>query len=146
MGLGEVAINPREYSATFGIAVRSLGAALSIWVGNQAPLLDTESKARVSLLYALQPERLYYSRENVKVDRVACLWLISKFIDPAAEFIFVPEDEVERIAREVGATPFDIDGCELGHHGEDVSFNSLLKKYHLHDPALSAPFWRRIQL
>jgi len=78
----------------------------------------------------------WITREQVKVDRVACPWLIRKFIDPKAEFIFVPGDEVAVKARELGATPFDIDGCELGHHGEDVSFNSILKKHKLTDSAL----------
>jgi hypothetical protein len=75
-------------------------------------------------------------REKVKVDRVACPWLIRHFVDPQAEFIFVPGGDVEAKARELGATPFDVEGCELGHHGEDVSFNSLLKKYNLTDAAL----------
>ena len=79
----------------------------------------------------------WITREKVKVDRVACPWLIKKFIDPQAEFIFVPADQVAVKAPELGATPFDIDGCELGHHGEDVSFNSILKKYKLTDPALA---------
>ena len=78
----------------------------------------------------------WITREKVKVDRVACLWLIKKFVDSQAEFIFVPANQVEAKARELSATPFDIDGCELGHHGEDVSFNSILKKYNLTDPAL----------
>ena len=71
------------------------------------------------------------------MDRVACSWLIKKFVDLQAEFLFVPADQVEARARELSATPFDIDGCELGHHGEDVSFNSILKKYSLTDPALT---------
>src|SRR6059058_967740 len=79
----------------------------------------------------------WITREKVKVDRVACPWLIKKFVDPHAEFIFVPANQVEAKARELGATPLDIDGCELGHHGEDVSFNSILKKYKLTDPALA---------
>ena len=79
----------------------------------------------------------WITREKVKVDRVACPWLIKKFVDPQAEFIFVPANQVEAKARELGATPLDIDGCELGHHGEDVSFNSILKKYKLTDPALA---------
>ena len=78
----------------------------------------------------------WITREKVKVDRVACPWLIKKFVDPQAEFLFVPANQVEAKARELGATLFDIDGCELGHHGEDVSFNSILKKYNLTDPAL----------
>ena len=79
----------------------------------------------------------WITREHVKVDRVACPWLITRFIDPGAEFIFVPANQVEATARELGATPFDIDGCELGHHGEDVSFDSILKQYQLTDPALA---------
>ena len=78
----------------------------------------------------------WITREKVKVDRVACPWLIKRFIDVDAEFIFVANAEVETQARELGATSYDIDGCELGHHGEDVSFNSFLKKYNLADPAL----------
>ncbi len=78
----------------------------------------------------------WITREKVKVDRVACPWLIKKFVDPQAEFLFVPTDQVEPKATELGATPFDIEGCELGHHGEDVSFDSILKKYKLADPAL----------
>jgi hypothetical protein len=78
----------------------------------------------------------WITREKVKVDRVACPWLIKKSIDRDAEFIFVPANQVESKARELGATPFDTGGCELGHHGEDVSFNSILKKYNLTDPAL----------
>ena len=78
----------------------------------------------------------WITRQKVKVDRVACPWLIRKFVDPKAEFIFVPAEQVEANARELGATPFDIEGCELGHHGEDVSFNSILKKHNLTDPAL----------
>jgi|SRR5437773_4571983 len=78
----------------------------------------------------------WITREKVKVDRVACPWLIKKFIDPDGEFIFVPNEQVEARAQELGATPFDIEGCELGHHCEDVSFNAILKKYNLTDPAL----------
>jgi hypothetical protein len=82
------------------------------------------------------PRMKWITREKIKVDRVACPWLIKKFIDPQAEFIFAPGNEVAARAKELGATPFDIDGCELGHHGEDVSFDSILKKYQLTDPAL----------
>ena len=78
----------------------------------------------------------WITREHVKVDRVACPWLITRFIESDAEFIFVPADQVAARARELGATPFDIDGCELGHHGDDVSFDAILKKYGLIDPAL----------
>jgi len=78
----------------------------------------------------------WITRVNVKVDRVACPWLITKFIDPDAQFLFFPPEHVAAKAVELGAIPFDIEGCELGHHGEDVSFNSILKNYGLTDPAL----------
>ncbi len=78
----------------------------------------------------------WITREKVKVDRVACPWLIRRFIDPEAEFHFVPADQVASEAQRLGATPFDVPGVELGHHGEDVSFDSFLKKYRLTDPAL----------
>jgi len=78
----------------------------------------------------------WITREKVKVDRVACPWLIKKFVDTHAEFVFVPANQVEAKVRELGATPYDIQGCELGHHGEDVSFDSILKKYNLTEPAL----------
>ncbi len=79
----------------------------------------------------------WITREHVKVDRVACPWLIKKFIDKEAEFLFVPSAEVISEAERQGATPFDFPGVELGHHGKECSFDSILKKYGLdHDPAL----------
>src|SRR5262245_7767966 len=78
----------------------------------------------------------WITREKVKVDRVACPWLIKRFIDPEPEFIFVPRNEVMAKAKELKAIPFDVEGCELGHHGEDVSFNSILKQYALRNPEL----------
>ena len=68
------------------------------------------------------------------MDRVACPWLIRKFVDPEAEFVFLPH-RTDWSKIEDGIV-FDVPNCELGHHGEDVSFNSILKKYNLRDPAL----------
>jgi hypothetical protein len=73
----------------------------------------------------------WITRERVKVDRVACPWLIKKFVDQAAEFIFVPADQVMREAERLGATPYDVKGVELGHHGQECSFEAILKKYNL---------------
>ncbi len=79
----------------------------------------------------------WITREHVKVDRVACPWLIRKFVDPDAEFLFVPEDKVAEIARREGATAYDCKGDELGHHGQECSFDAIVKKYALAgDPAL----------
>jgi hypothetical protein len=78
----------------------------------------------------------WITREKVKVDRVACPWLIRKFIDPVAEFLFVPADQVMERAASEGATPFDVPNVELGHHNGRCSFEAILDKYRLDDPAL----------
>jgi len=79
----------------------------------------------------------WITREHVKVDRVACPWLIKKFVDQDAEFIFAPADKVMAEADRLGAVPFDIKNVELGHHGKECSFEAILKKYSLTgDPAL----------
>jgi len=76
----------------------------------------------------------WITREKIKVDRVACPWLIRKFVDPEAAFVFLPH-RTDWSKIEAGIV-FDVPNCELGHHGQDVSFNSILKKYNLRDPAL----------
>src|SRR5437868_9215414 len=79
----------------------------------------------------------WITRERVKVDRVACPWLIRKLIDPHAEFLFVPEDKVMEVAQREGATPYDVKGVELGHHGRECSFDAFVGKYGLKsDPAM----------
>jgi len=75
----------------------------------------------------------WITRERVNVDRVACPWLIKKFVDPDAEFLFVPAAEVMNEAERLGAIPFDVKGVELGHHGKECSFEAILKKYNLGD-------------
>ncbi len=79
----------------------------------------------------------WITRERVKVDRVACPWLIKKFVDKNAEFFFVPADRVLKEAERLDAIPFDAPGVELGHHGKECSFEAVLKRYNLTgDPAL----------
>ncbi len=78
----------------------------------------------------------WVTRSHVHVDRVACPWLIRRFIDNRAEFLFVPAGQVEQVAAEEGAIAFDAPGVELGHHEGRCSFESLLLKYDLRDPAL----------
>jgi hypothetical protein len=78
----------------------------------------------------------WVTRSHVHVDRVACPWLITRFVDSQAEFLFVPQTEIEQAVRETGAIPFDAKGVELGHHEGRCSFESILKKYELKDPAL----------
>lgn len=79
----------------------------------------------------------WITREHVKVDRVACPWLIKKFVDKDAAFLFVPTEQVAEIAEREGAIPYDVKNVELGHHGKECSFEAILKKYNLTtDPVL----------
>jgi hypothetical protein len=78
----------------------------------------------------------WITRERPKIDRVACPWLITRFIDPAAVFHFVPPAAVHERARAIGATPFDVEGVELSHDGPLCTFDAFLAKYGLGDPAL----------
>ena len=79
----------------------------------------------------------WITRSHVHVDRVACPWLIKRFVDSQAEFLFAPKSQVERIAAETGSIPFDAPGVELGHREGRCSFESILLKYELTDPALA---------
>jgi hypothetical protein len=85
---------------------------------------------------------IWITRSHVHVDRVACPWLITRFVDSEAEFLFVPKSEIDRLVTETGAIPFDAPGVELGHHGGDgstagrCSFESIILKYDLKEPGL----------
>lgn len=78
----------------------------------------------------------WVTRARPKVDRVACPWLIKRFVDPGAEFLYVPPDKVMEVAKQEDAVPFDVPNVELGHHGSQCSFDAIVKKYNLKDPAL----------
>lgn len=78
----------------------------------------------------------WITRERPKIDRIACPWLIRKFIDPDAEFLYVAASDVPNVAAHTGAIPYDIQDVELSHDGELCSFDAFIKKYRLKDPAL----------
>lgn len=78
----------------------------------------------------------WVTRERPKIDRIACPWLIARFIDPAAEFLYVPAADVLKVAQETGAIPYDIPGVEHGHVGELCSFDAFLRLHELTEPAL----------
>ncbi len=78
----------------------------------------------------------YVTRKHVKVDRVACPWLITRFVDAGAEFLFVEPGDVMAVAERENAIPFDVRDVELGHHGEECSFDAVIKKYRLDAPGL----------
>ena len=79
----------------------------------------------------------WITRERARVDRIACPWLISRFIDPSPEFLFVPANQVREIAARESAVPYDIPNVELGHHGPQCSFDAFVERYELADPGLA---------
>ena len=79
----------------------------------------------------------WITRERPKIDRIACPWLVARFVDEAPEFLYVPVGEVMRVAQETGAIPYDEPDVELGHHGDQCSFDAFIAKYRLDDAALS---------
>jgi hypothetical protein len=78
----------------------------------------------------------WVTRERPKIDRIACPWLIARFIDKEPEFLYVPSGEVMKVAEQAGAIPFDVPDVELGHHGDKCSFDAFITKYELKDTAL----------
>ena len=81
-------------------------------------------------------ENKWVTREHPKIDRIACPWLISRFINPLAEFLYVPANDVVAIAKKKGATPYDIKGVDFGHVGDRCSFDAIIKIFDIKDPAL----------
>jgi len=79
----------------------------------------------------------WITRERPKIDRIACPWLVARFVDPAPEFLYVPADRVMAEAVRSGAIAYDVPGVELGHHGEHCSFDAFIAKYQLRDAALA---------
>ena len=80
----------------------------------------------------------WITRERPKIDRIACPWLIQKCVDPEAEFLYVPKDKVLAVALEQDAIPYDVPGVELTHDGPYCSFDAIIKKYKIEDPAVLA--------
>src|SRR5262245_61028509 len=81
-------------------------------------------------------ENRWITREHPKIDRIACPWLVSRFVNPDAEFIYVPANDVPKVARDVGGTPYDISDVEFGHVGDRCSFDAIVSAYDIHDAAL----------
>jgi hypothetical protein len=78
----------------------------------------------------------WVTRERPKIDRIACPWLIDRFIDDAPEFLYVPSDRVLKVAQETGAVPYDVPSVKFTHVGDQCSFDAFLAEYKLNDPAL----------
>jgi len=79
---------------------------------------------------------IWITRSHVHVDRIACPWLITRFVDNEAEFLFVPVNQIDKVVKETGAIPYDTPGAELGHVDGRCSFESIIVKYELKEPGL----------
>jgi rhodanese-related sulfurtransferase len=110
-----------------GIRTACLDGGIAAWKSNGLP---TRRKTEGTL------DHKWVTREHPKIDRIACPWLVSRFISPLAEFIYVPAAEVLAVASQVGATPYDVKGVDFGHHGDRCSFDAIVQAYDIHDPAL----------
>jgi len=129
----------RSQIATAHLRARSLDARIldggyEAWCAAMLPVID---RATVLRIVPKSPS-LWVTRRRPKIDRIACPWLIRRFIDPLARFLFVDPPDVPAVAREAGAIPFDIVGVELSHEGERCSFDTMLKLFGLEgEPSLA---------
>ena len=114
---------------TKGLTAEVLEGGQQAWVNSDLPTVSMPDGSNT-------PSR-WVTRHRPKIDRVACPWLIRRFIDPAAEFLFVPPSDVELVAEKFGATPFDIEGVEISHDGEMCSFDAILNSFQLQSGPLS---------
>src|SRR6266516_4803167 len=105
--------------------------------------LESRGALRSRRRYLRGGSMKWVTRERPRVDRVACPWLIRRFVDPEAEFLYAPADQVTAVAEREGATPYDVEGAELGHRGEECSFDAIVRKYELisRDPGLARLAW-----
>jgi hypothetical protein len=102
-----------------------------------ATALSSRTEAALAELFGARRPTRWITRARPKIDRIACPWAIRRFIDPSAEFLYVPTEQVFDVGRREHAVPFDIDGAPISHEGERCSFDTLLKRFGLDDPALA---------
>src|SRR5258708_1956942 len=123
---GEVSQGVAKALQNAGIKAAYLEGGIAGWKERQLP---TRRKPDAS-------QNKWVTREPPKIDRIACPWLVSRFVNPGAEFIYVPPNDVAKVAADIGGTPYDIKGVEFGHVGERCSFDAIVRAYDIHDPAL----------
>ena len=124
---GEVSQGVANTLRDAGVKAAYLEGGISAW---QAMKLPTRRKLRG------RADNKWVTREHPKIDRIACPWLVSRFINPGAEFIYVPPDQVAAVADETGGIPYDIKGAEFGHVGDCCSFDAIVRIFDIKDPAL----------
>jgi len=126
-------VHGHEVSQRVASTLQSIGMSASYLEGGiagwQERKLPTRRKRDAS-------ENKWVTREHPKIDRIACPWLVRRFVNPEAEFIYVPANEVSRVAADVGGTPYDIEGVQFGHVGDRCSFDAIVDAYAIQDPAL----------
>jgi len=110
-----------------GASAETLEGGALAWAEAGEPMVPAD---------ALPPSRLWVTRHRPKIDRIACPWLIRRFVDPGARFLFVPPAEVSAVADRFGATPFDIEGVQFSHRGGLCSFDAMLDDFGLRSEAL----------
>jgi rhodanese-related sulfurtransferase len=126
-------IHGREVSQGVAAALRLMGVEANFLEGGIADWTEQGLPTRRNI--GPTPSK-WVTREHPKIDRIACPWLIRRFIDRNAEFIYVPKEQVLAVAQQTGGTPYDIDGVEFTHEGERCSFDTILRIYEINDPAL----------
>jgi len=124
---GDVSQGVAKTLRAAGVKVTYLEGGISAW---QEMKLPTRRKLRG------RADNKWVTREHPKIDRIACPWLISRFINPVARFIYVPPDQVTAVADEIGGIPYDIKGAEFGHVGDRCSFDAIVRIFDIKDPAL----------
>jgi rhodanese-related sulfurtransferase len=123
----------RDASEPIVAALRSAGRDAAHLHGGMAAWLARGLPTRRKID---TPTRKWVTRERPKIDRIACPWLIRRFIDPNAEFVYVPPADVRAVAAQTAAIPFDVEGVEFSHEGDRCSFDTFLRIYGIHDPPL----------
>jgi rhodanese-related sulfurtransferase len=126
-------VHGHEVSQGVASTLRGAGMAASYLEGGIAAWNDRKLPTRRRRDAS---ENKWVTREHPKIDRIACPWLISRFVNPDAEFIYVPASDVAKTAADVGGTPYDINDVEFGHVGDQCSFDAIIRAYQIADPAL----------
>ena len=126
-------VHGHEVSQGVAAALQQNGVAAAYLEGGIAAWKERSLPTR---LKRGQSENKWVTREHPKIDRIACPWLISRFVNPDAEFIYVPPNDVANTAERIGGTPYDIKGVEFGHVGDNCSFDAIIRVYGIKDPAL----------
>jgi rhodanese-related sulfurtransferase len=126
-------VHGREVSQGVAAALRLMGVDANFLEGGIAGWIGQGLPTRRNI--GPSPGK-WVTREHPKIDRIACPWLIRRFIDPGAEFIYVPKERVIAVAQQIGGIAYDIDGVEFTHEGERCSFDTILRIYDIKDPAL----------